>query len=97
MRFPTRSAALLLAAGIAASGSAAAQDTLTKALEESKASGRGLTFYVNGQAIPGVVVSVEERYLVARSQAQGVIIIRLDRLDGVAGFLSQPGGEKTAQ
>ena len=44
--------------------------------------------YVAGQAIAGVVVTVDDRYVVARSQDKGTIVIRLDRLDGVAGFVS---------
>ncbi|HZX32418.1 MAG TPA: hypothetical protein VFF03_13785 [Rhodocyclaceae bacterium] len=95
MRTNLRTLAVLL--GLAAAGSAlAASDTLHAVLEDSKASGKGLNFYVNGQAIPGVVVSVDDRYLVARSQGQGTIVIRLDRLDGVAGFVTLPGVEKKA-
>lgn len=77
--------------GIAA---AAEPDTLHTALEDSKASNRGLTFYVNGQAIPGVVVSVGDKYVVARSTAQGTIVIRLDRIDAVAGFVGLPQERK---
>jgi hypothetical protein len=72
----------------------AAPDALMTALEESKSSGKGLNFYVNGQAVAGVVVTIDERYVVARSQAQGTIVIRLDRIDGVAGFVALPQGEK---
>ncbi len=73
---------------------AAESDALKAALEASRASGKGLNFYVNGQAIPGVVVSVDEQYVVARSQALGQIVIRLDRLDGVAGFVTPASGSK---
>ncbi len=69
---------------------AADADPLLGALEDSRASGKGLTFYLNGQAVPGVVVSVGEKFIVARSTAQGTIVIRLDRLDGVAGFVALP-------
>lgn len=80
-------AATLLTAGLI--GSAAAEpDPLRAALEDSKASGKGLTFYVQGQAIPGIVVSVGDQHVVARSTAQGTIVIRLDRLDAVAGFVN---------
>jgi len=65
-------------------------DPLLAALEESKASGKGLTLYVNGLAIGGVVVAVGEKYVVARSTASGTIVIRLDRLDGVAGHVALP-------
>ncbi|MBS1190510.1 MAG: hypothetical protein H6R10_2302 [Rhodocyclaceae bacterium] len=90
-------AAFCLASCLSASAAWAVDDTLMNALESSKASGRGLTFYANGQAIPGVVVAIEDRYLVARSQAQGTIIIRLDRIDGVAGFINPPAGERKPQ
>lgn len=78
-------AALTLVAGSAV---AAEADPLQAALAESKAAGKGLTFYVNGQAIAGVVVSVDDKYLIARSTASGTIVIRLDRLDGVAGHVT---------
>ncbi|MBL0148125.1 MAG: hypothetical protein IPP87_05085 [Ideonella sp.] len=80
---------LFVTAALALSCAAHAQvDPLRAALEDSKASGKGLTIFVNGQSIPAVVVSVDDRYVVARSQAQGSIVIRLDRIDGVAGFIA---------
>ncbi len=85
--------ALALASLIAA-GQAAAADPLTAVLEESRATGKGLNLYVNGQAIPAVVVSVGDGWVVARSQAQGTIVVRLERIDGAAGFVGLPGGEK---
>lgn len=81
-------------AGIVASGAGAAQDPLLAMLEESKTSGRGLNLYVNGQAIAAVVVSFDDRHVVAKSQAQGKIVIRLDRIDGAAGFVGQPAAER---
>jgi len=42
---------------------------------------------VNGQSIPGVVVSVDDQYVVAKSQGQGTIVIRIDRIDAVGGFV----------
>lgn len=71
---------------------AADGDPLRSALEDSKASGKGLTIFVNGVSVPGVIVSIGEKYVTARSVAQGNIVIRLDRIDGVAGF---PGERKT--
>lgn len=79
---------ILAATLVAGSAVAAEADPLQAALAESKAAGKGLTFYVNGQAIPGVVVSVDDKYVVARSTAAGTIVIRLDRLDGVAGHVT---------
>ena len=78
-----------LALGLALSATTLAQapaDPLRAALDDSKASGKGLTFYVKGASIPGVVVSVTDKYVVAKSQAAGNIVIRLDAIDAVAGF-----------
>lgn len=86
--------AFFLASWIAATCAHAASDPLTAVLEESRATGKGLSLYVNGQAIPAVVVSVGDGWVVARSQAQGTIVVRLDRIDGAAGFVGLPGGEK---
>lgn len=86
----TRHLGVLIAATLISSIAFAATDPLLAALEESKASGKGLSFHVNGQAIAGVVVSVDERFVVARSMAQGTIVIRLDRIDAVAGFVVLP-------
>lgn len=91
-----RAGAFLLALTFA-HAALAGQDPLLTALEESKTSGKGLSFFVNGHTVAGVVVSVDDRYVVARSQAQGTIVIRLDELDGVAGFVVQPLGERKAQ
>lgn len=82
--------ALVAAFAVTLSGSAlAAADPLVSLLEDSKASGKGVSLFVNGQSIAAVVVSVDERYVTARSQAQGTIVIRLDRIDGAAGFVGQ--------
>jgi hypothetical protein len=82
--------------GILLCGAAAAAlaDPLQNVLADSKATGKGLTFYVNGQAVPGIVVSVDDKYVVARSTANGTIVIRLDRLDGVAGHVALPAERK---
>lgn len=84
----------LLALCLIGGSAAALADPLQGVLADSKASGKGLTFYVNGQAVAGVVVSVDEKYVVARSTANGTIVIRLDRLDGVAGHVALPGDKK---
>jgi hypothetical protein len=64
-------------------------DALRAALEDSKASQKGLTFYVGGASIPGVVVSIGEKYVIAKSQAQGIIVIKLEKIDAVAGFVGE--------
>jgi len=75
--------------GLATAAMAADSGALKAALEQSKSTGKGLTFYVNGQSIPGVVVSVDDQYVVAKSQGQGTIVIRIDRIDAVAGFVGE--------
>lgn len=78
---------------LALAGTAFAADNnagpLRAALEQSKATGKGVTMHVKGAAIAGVVVSVDEKYVVARSQAQGTIVVRLDRIDAVSGFIGE--------
>ena len=86
--------AVLVVATLICSTAFAATDPLLTALEESKASGKGLSFHVSGQTIAGVVVSIDERFVVARSLAQGTIVIRLDRIDAVAGFVVLPAERK---
>lgn len=45
---------------------------------------KGLTFYVQGQAIPGVVTKmIGEDAVEVRNQTSNRIIIRLDRIDAV--------------
>ena len=75
---------LVLALSLAAH---AADDALRAALEASKASGKGLTFHVQGAAIPGVVVSVDDKFVVAKSQQAGTVVIRIDRIDAVTGHV----------
>jgi len=46
---------------------------------------RGVTLYVAGQAIVGAVVRVEAgQWVELKSQQFGRIVVRLDRIDGVA-------------
>ena len=81
-------AGLLFSAALSSSAFAAGEsDALRSALEDSKSSGKGLTFYVGSAAIPGVVVSIGDKYVVAKSQAQGTIVIKLEKIDAVAGFV----------
>lgn len=87
-------AAIALAIHAAAPAIAADADPLLAALEASKASGKGLTLFVGGQAIPGVVVSVDDKYVVARSTASGTIVVRRERIDGVAGHLEAASGRR---
>lgn len=77
----------LFSVGIAGVTHAGASDPIRQAMEDSKTTQRGLTFYVNGASIPGVVVSFDDNFVVARSSAQGTIVIRMDKIDAVAGHL----------
>ena len=82
--------AFLLAASVMGASAGAVSSPLQNILNQSKSTGRGVTFYVNGQAFPGVVTAIKDNFVLARSTAQGEIVIRLDRLDAVAGFVGLP-------
>jgi len=59
--------------------------SVAKLLRSSQAEKKGLTFYVNGQAIPGLVThAAGDGTVEVRNQEYGRIIIRLDRVDAVA-------------
>jgi hypothetical protein len=60
------------------------QDPLRAVLAESKEKNRGVAIYANGATINAVVVSVDDRYVTAKSQQSSRIVIRLDRIDGVS-------------
>jgi len=59
-------------------------DALRSLLTESKDKNRGVSIYTNGATIQAVVVEVGDRYVIAKSRESGKIVIRLDRIDGVA-------------
>ena len=86
----TRTLAVVLAAVSFAmplhAQTAAANDELRSVLLESKDKNRGVAIYANGVTVNGVVVSVDDKYVVARSQQSSRIVIRLDRIDGVSAF-----------
>jgi hypothetical protein len=77
-------AAGLYFASTRANAQEAKGDALRAALAESKATGKGLTFYVRGATVPGLVVSVDERFVTAKNQA-GLVVVRIDSIDAVAG------------
>ena len=87
-------AALLLTASLAMPALAAdpvaapkatmEQDPLRAVLAESKEKNRGVAIYANGVTINAVVVSLDDRYVTAKSQQSSRIVIRLDRIDGVS-------------
>ncbi len=54
-------------------------------LELSQKEKRGLTFFVKGQTISGIVTEIiENQAVVARSQMYSKIIIKIDSIDAVA-------------
>ena len=63
-----------------------AGDELRSVLMESKEKNRGIAIYTNGVTVNAVVVSVDDKYVVAKSQQSSRIVIRLDRIDGVSAF-----------
>jgi hypothetical protein len=83
-------AALLAAVSFALPLQAVAQggggDELRSALLESKEKNRGIAIYTNGVTVNAVVVAVDDKYVVAKSQPSSKIVIRLDRIDGVSAF-----------
>lgn len=57
------------------------EQALSTALQDK----RGITLYVNGQAISGAVTRIEAgRWVELRNQQHGRILVRLDRIDGIA-------------
>ena len=83
--------AVLAVVAIAAAGptsTAVAQakpdDAMRAALEESKTSGRGLTFHIKGTTLGGAVTGVGSSYVTLKNQA-GIAVIRIDSIDAVAG------------
>jgi len=57
------------------------EQALTVALQDK----RGITLYVAGQTISGAVTRIEPgQWVEMRNQQYGRIIVRLDRIDGIA-------------
>ncbi len=74
----------LLAGPALASEAAAVKDPIRSVLLESKEKNRGVAIYANGATINGIVVSVDDRYVTARSQ-------QTSRIDGVSAFFKIQG------
>ena len=85
-----RSLLLALALGAASMGVAEARSSKTPdayqdLLKESLEKKSGLTFYVNGEIIPGFVMRMDDDgYIEVRNQEHGRVIIRMDRVDAIA-------------
>jgi len=79
-------AALAIAfAGGAAASTAEPAQAIEQALKAAQQDKRGITLYVNGQAIGGAVTRVEPgQWVELRNQTSGRIVVRIDRIDGIA-------------
>ena len=75
----------LLTLGAGASFGADAQHAIEQALAAAQQDKRGITLYVNGQTVGGAVTRIEPGLWVElRNQQASRIVVRLDRIDGVA-------------
>jgi hypothetical protein len=83
------SLAVLAAASLAAPAAAQGRpdDALRAALEESKSSGKGLSFHIRGSTIGGAVTGVGDKFVTVKNQA-GIAVIRIDSIDAVAGAIT---------
>lgn len=72
------------AVGAADQPSANEKDPLRATLLESREKNRGVTIHANGANIGCVVVSLDDKYVIGRSNQASRVIIRLDRVDGVS-------------
>lgn len=79
---------MLAALAITVSSGAAYADAtrgIEQALTAAQQDKRGITLYVSGQAIGGAVTRVEPgQWVELKSQAASKIVVRLDRIDGIA-------------
>jgi hypothetical protein len=87
LKLKTLIGAVLTLGIVGASAAAVDVDPFRAMLEDSRNQQKGLTFLVSGQLIAGVVLNITDKYVIAKNQAQGNIVIRLDRIDGVTGFV----------
>ena len=87
LRRPARHALVALALA-ALAGAAAAADAvkgIEAALVAAQQDKRGITLYVSGQTIAGGVTKVEPgAWVEMKNQTSGKIVVRIDRIDGIA-------------
>jgi hypothetical protein len=82
-----RTACRLLAAAItvaALPATAKETDLLRSILDASQTEKKGVNLYVKGQAIPGIVVKIEENIVELRSREYARIVVRIDSIDAAA-------------
>jgi len=82
-------AALAMTLAVGAANAAASAVDAVRGIEQALAAAlqdkRGITVYVAGQAIGGAVTRIEPgQWVELRNQTAGRIIVRLDRIDGIA-------------
>ncbi len=65
--------------------SAAMTESFLEVLEQSQKSGKGVMVYMGHHAIGGAVTKIGEHTVELRSREYGRIVLRLERIDGVAG------------
>ena len=53
-------------------------------LESSQNEKKGVTLYVKGQAVPGLVVKIESDHVELRSREFSRIVVRLDSIDAAS-------------
>lgn len=83
--FRTAFTASLLALAAGAALAADAQHGIEQALAAAQQDKRGITLYVGGQTVGGAVTRIEPgQWVELRNQQSGRILVRLDRIDGVA-------------
>jgi len=79
----------MLMAGAAAmpfAGSAIGKDSsmFRSILEASQTEKKGLTLYVKGQAIPGMVVKIDAETVELRSREYSRIVVKIESIDAAA-------------
>jgi hypothetical protein len=78
-------AALAIALAPVAYSATDAARGIEQALNAAQQDKRGITLYVSGQVIGGAVTRVEPgQWVELKNQTSGRIIVRIDRIDGVA-------------
>jgi hypothetical protein len=86
MNTTRRTALAVLAASIAAGVPAIGKEKedMRSILEASQTEKKGVTLYVKGQSIPGIVVKVEGDMVELRSREYSRIVVRMDSIDAAA-------------
>jgi hypothetical protein len=86
MNTTRRTALAVLATSFAVGLPAVAKESemFKSILEASQSEKKGVTLYVRGQAIPGIVVKVEAETVEMRSREYSRIVVRLDSIDAAA-------------